>query len=175
MSEDGRSRRLSPAGIIGGLIAVAALVLVVVAIAGGGGDDDGGGQSNEPAANAAASDGEVTRAETLVLGQFRPPTGKIGNPYVAASDALVSDGLHELVYEPLFYINYQSGESEPWLAERYEYSDDNRTITLTLRDDVTWNDGEKFSAADVVFTLNQILKAKAPYRAANIQAAIKSV
>jgi peptide/nickel transport system substrate-binding protein len=175
MTEDGRRRRLSPAGMIGGLVAVAALVLVVVAIAGGGGDDDGGEQSNAPAANAAASDGEVTRADTLVLGQFRPPTGKIGNPYVAASDALVSDGLHELVYEPLFYINYQSGESEPWLAERYEYSDDNKTITLTLRDDVTWNDGEKFSAADVVFTLNQIVKAKAPYRAANIQAAIKSV
>jgi peptide/nickel transport system substrate-binding protein len=172
--EDGRRRRLSPAGMIGGLVAVAALVLIVVAIAGGGGDDGDEG-SDAPASNAAASNGDATRAETLVLGQFRPPTGKIGNPYVAASDALVSDGLHELVYEPLFYINYQSGESEPWLAESYEYSDDNKTITLNLRDDVTWNDGEQFGAADVVFTLEQIVKAKAPYRAANIQAAIKSV
>ena len=174
MTEDGRRRRLSPAGMIGGLVALVALVLLVVALAGGGDDggDDGG---DAPATNAAATGGDAARAETLVLGQFRAPTGKIANPYVAASDALISDGVHQLVYEPLFYINYQSGESEPWLAEGYELSNGNKTITLTLRDDVTWNDGKPFSAADVVFTLEQIVAAKAPYRAANIQAAVKDV
>jgi peptide/nickel transport system substrate-binding protein len=172
MAEDGRRRRLSPAGMIGGLIALVVVVLVVVSLASGG--DDDGDDTKAPADNAAAASGSTERADTLVLGQFRPPTGKIGNPYVQASDALISDGVHELVFEALFYTNYQSGETEPWLATSFEYADDNKTVTLNLRDDVTWNDGKPFSADDVVFTLDQIKKAKAPYRAANIQAAVKS-
>lgn len=177
MADGNSRRRLSPGGIIGALVALVVVVLVIVAVAGGGDDDkssgasvaDAGGTSTSKAAKATSA-----RAQTLVLGQFRPATGKVGNPYVQASDALVSDGLHELVFEALFYINYQNGKSEPWLATGYKYSDDNKTITLTLRDDVTWNDGEKFTADDVVYTLQQIKKAKAPYRAANIQAAVKS-
>jgi peptide/nickel transport system substrate-binding protein len=173
MAEDGRRRRLSPAGMIGGLIALVVVVLVVVSLASGG--DDDGDNTKAPTDNAAAASGSTERADTLVLGQFRPATGKIGNPYVQASDALISDGVHELVFEALFYTNYQSGETEPWLAESFEYGDGNKSVTLNLRDDVTWNDGKPFTADDVVFTLEQIKKAKAPYRAANIQAAVKSV
>ena len=176
MAEDGRRRRLSLGGMIGALVALVAVVVIVVAIAGGGGDDDTSSTTSASTTGGAkAADATSERAQTLVLGQFRPATGKIGNPYVQASDALISDGLHELVFEALFYVNYQTGETEPWLAEAYEYSDDNATITLTLRDDVTWNDGKPFGADDVVYTLNQIKQAKAPYRAANIQAAVKSV
>lgn len=176
MAEDGRRRRLSPVGMIAGLIALVVIVVVVVSIASGGGDDGTTASTgSESAASAPASSGDTSRENTLVLGQFRAPTGKMGNPYVQASDALISDGLHELVFEALFYVNYQTGESEPWLATGYEYSPDNKTVTLTLRDDVTWNDGKPFSADDVVFTLEQIMKAKAPYRAANIQTSIKSV
>jgi len=40
----------------------------------------------------------------------------------------------------------------PSLSLGHEYSQDGRTLTLTLRDDVTWHDGEKFTAADVAFT-----------------------
>jgi peptide/nickel transport system substrate-binding protein len=175
MAEDSRRRRLSPAGMVGGLIALVAIVLVVVSLAGGDDDDPSGSENTGGTAQKAATSGGGERADTLVLGQFRPATGKIGNPYVQASDALISDGIHELVFEALFYTNYQTGETEPWLATGFEYADGNKTVTLTLRDDVTWNDGEPFSADDVVFTLEQIKKAKAPYRAANIQAAVKSV
>ncbi|MEN3284043.1 MAG: peptide/nickel transport system substrate-binding protein [Solirubrobacteraceae bacterium] len=174
MADDGRRRRLSPGGMIGALVALIAVVVVVIALVSGGGDDSG--TPTKAASTAGAKPASPTgRAGTLVLGQFRPATGKIANPYVAASDALVSDGLHELVYEPLFYVNYQSGKSEPWLASGYEYSNANKTITITLRDGVTWNDGKPFTSDDVVYTMRQILKAKAPYRAANIQASVKSV
>jgi peptide/nickel transport system substrate-binding protein len=149
------------AGAIGGVVTVGALVLIAVAIAGG---DD----STEPSAG-------DERAETLVLGQFLPPTGRVANPYLEAGDNLVSDGVWQLVLEPLFYFNYQTGESEPWLATGYEYSDDNKTITLELRDDVKWSDGEAFTADDVVFTLEQILAARAPLRAENIKSSIDGV
>jgi peptide/nickel transport system substrate-binding protein len=40
------------------------------------------------------------------------------------------------------------------LATSYEYSDDFRTVTITLRDDVNWHDGEKFNSEDVLFNFN---------------------
>jgi len=41
----------------------------------------------------------------------------------------------------------------PWLAESWDVSDDGKTYTFHLRDDVYWHDGEKFTADDVVFTI----------------------
>src|ERR1700722_12075272 len=62
----------------------------------------------------AASASAVPRQDTLIVGQFRVPTGYIGNIYVAASDAFASDGINQLVYEPLFFLNPISGKDEPW-------------------------------------------------------------
>lgn len=61
-----------------------------------------------------------------------------------------------LVYSPLFKQN--GAEIEWYLATGYELSEDNRTYTFTLRDDVTWTDGEPFTADDVIFTIEQIMK-----------------
>lgn len=41
------------------------------------------------------------------------------------------------------------GTYEPWLAEAFEQSADGRTITLSLRDGVTFSDGEAFDSAAV--------------------------
>jgi peptide/nickel transport system substrate-binding protein len=121
-----------------------------------------------------APTGDANRAETLIVKAFRALDAEIGNPYIASSDALVSDGVHQLVFEPLFYANYYTGESEPWLATGYEYNEDFTVITLNLREGVTWADGQPFTADDVVFTLEQILAAEEPYRAANIVASVAS-
>jgi ABC-type transport system substrate-binding protein len=40
----------------------------------------------------------------------------------------------------------------PWLATDWQVSDDATTWTFTLRDGVSWQDGEPFTAEDVVFT-----------------------
>ncbi|HKL75188.1 MAG TPA: ABC transporter substrate-binding protein [Halanaerobiales bacterium] len=65
------------------------------------------------------------------------------------------------IYETLVFANSYKGEIEPWLAESYEWSDDLKTLTFNLREDVQWNDGEKFNADDVMFTLNQAKEDKA--------------
>jgi peptide/nickel transport system substrate-binding protein len=133
--------------------------------------------STAPSESAAASEapsGEATRAETVVVKAFRKPDALIGNHYIASSDALISDGVHQLVNEPLFYFDYAKGDVVPWTAESYEYNADNTEITLHLRNGVTWQDGQPFTADDVVFTLEQIIKADAPYRAANIKASVAS-
>ncbi len=41
----------------------------------------------------------------------------------------------------------------PWLAESYSISDDGKTYTFNLLDNVYWHDGEKLSANDVKFTI----------------------
>lgn len=60
-----------------------------------------------------------------------------------------------LVYSPLFKQN--GAEIDWYLATGYELSEDNCTYTFTLRDDVTWTDGEPFTADDVIFTLEAIM------------------
>ncbi|HVL24299.1 MAG TPA: ABC transporter substrate-binding protein [Thermomicrobiales bacterium] len=62
------------------------------------------------------------------------------------------------IYEPLMLYNYAQGKLEPWLATEYAWSADNLTLTMPLRTDVTWSDGEKFTAADVVFTFELMQK-----------------
>ena len=42
---------------------------------------------------------------------------------------------------------------QPELAESWEFSADNLTLTLTLRQGVTWHDGEEFTSADVAFSI----------------------
>jgi peptide/nickel transport system substrate-binding protein len=56
-----------------------------------------------------------------------------------------------LCYETLFLYNPLTNEYIPWLAESGEWTSDN-TYELTLRQGVTWSDGETFDASDVVFT-----------------------
>ncbi|MEZ9876546.1 ABC transporter substrate-binding protein [Vibrio breoganii] len=61
----------------------------------------------------------------------------------------------EFAYEPLFIFNLLDDTKEyPWLATGYEVSEDLKVLTVTLREGVTWSDGEPFSAKDVLFTFN---------------------
>lgn len=65
---------------------------------------------------------------------------------------------HGMIYEPLFLFNAAKyGDVEGWLGEDYEWSDDGRTLSILIRNGVTWNDGKPFTAADVAYTF-QMLK-----------------
>lgn len=60
------------------------------------------------------------------------------------------------IYEGLFdYDN--DGKIIPVLAESYSVSDDGKTVTFKLRQGVTWHDGKPFTAADVQFTVMEVL------------------
>ena len=63
--------------------------------------------------------------------------------------------------EPLFILNYETGEIEPWLGESLTANDTLDVWTLKLRDGVKWSDGEAFNADDVVFSI-QLLIDNAP-------------
>lgn len=63
--------------------------------------------------------------------------------------------VNSLVYSPLVLLD-DNNEYQPGLAESYEISDDNKTITFNLRKDVTWHDGEAFTADDVEYTFTSM-------------------
>jgi peptide/nickel transport system substrate-binding protein len=63
------------------------------------------------------------------------------------------------VYEPLAFVdNLESGKASPWLATSWAWSNNDKTLTFTIRKGVTWSDGKPFSAADVVYTFNLLKK-----------------
>jgi peptide/nickel transport system substrate-binding protein len=62
------------------------------------------------------------------------------------------------IYEPMLIYNTMTSEIVPWLATAWEFSDDNSTITFTLRDGVNWSDGEPFTSKDVKFTFDLLME-----------------
>jgi peptide/nickel transport system substrate-binding protein len=62
---------------------------------------------------------------------------------------------------------------QPVLAESWSVSEDSKTFTFTLRQGVTWHDGEAFTADDVAFTLSTITPLHP--RAASVFANVASV
>jgi len=63
--------------------------------------------------------------------------------------------IHDLLYTSLVKATAEM-EFVPDAAERFEYSDDGRTITFYLRKDVLFHDGEPLTAHDVAFTYNMM-------------------
>jgi peptide/nickel transport system substrate-binding protein len=77
------------------------------------------------------------------------------NPFVPTSSPY-SVGL---TYETLDFVDsLQSGKVTPWLATSYVWSNNNKTLTFTVRSGVKWSDGKAFSAADVAYTFNLLKK-----------------
>lgn len=55
------------------------------------------------------------------------------------------------------------GLPEPWLAEEWQTSSDNTTITIPLKDGFTFHDGEPVTAEDVKFTFDYLQEQEIPF------------
>lgn len=60
-----------------------------------------------------------------------------------------------LLFDTLLWKD-ASGEMIPWLAESWEHSADGTRWTFTLREGITWHDGQPLTAEDVVFTYEYV-------------------
>lgn len=92
--------------------------------------------------------------ELFVMGIDGDPTNNI--------NATTASGRYDLMatkamFSPLFVIN-ADGSLEYFLATDVQASEDGLTYTAKLREGVKWHDGEPFTADDVVFTYNTIIK-----------------
>jgi peptide/nickel transport system substrate-binding protein len=75
-----------------------------------------------------------------------------------------SEVVARLVTDSLFQYD-DSLTLRPRLASSWEISPDGKTVVLRLRDGVTWQDGAKVTAKDVVFTIGKVRDPKTEARA----------
>lgn len=94
----------------------------------------------------------------VIVGLSQEPT--VFNPLMPKIE--VDDNVHFSMFDALFRID-ETGAIVPNLAaevptlENGGISEDGLNWRVTLRDDVTWHDGEPFTAEDVKFTLELIV------------------
>lgn len=107
----------------------------------------GSGSSTATSGPAAVDGGTLTLAvntdATCPLDPHQSPASLSGLLARPVLDSLVSAGT--------------DGSIKPWLATAWTVSDDQKTYTFTLRDDVTFSDGTKFDGAAVKANLDQIV------------------
>ncbi len=133
------------------------------------------------AAMPASAQTSVPRNRTLIVaGQVEAPVFRnvgLANPYSLNNEDYRVSIIN--MFEPLFYYNSNKNEVIPWLATGFSYNADFTSVTVTLRDGVTWSDGKPFGIDDVVFTLEMLLEngrgKKDLLNAASLASAVKGV
>ena len=104
--------------------------------------------------------GKPTPGGRVIVGSFAD--AKVLNPVLINDTASRTAGYR--LYEPLVIPNAKTANIEPRLAEKFEVSADNQTITFTLRDGLKWSDGSAFTGEDFKFTAQAVMRSKATVR-----------
>jgi peptide/nickel transport system substrate-binding protein len=63
----------------------------------------------------------------------------------------------DMISEPLVFLDWETGQPIPWLAESWDVSEDGTAYTFHLREGPQWPDGTPLTAQDFEFTLHTIL------------------
>lgn len=104
----------------------------------------------------------AARGGTHIEGAVGQP--RFINPLYANSD--IDRDLTQLVFSSLMGYDEELNII-PLLAERYEISEDRKSYTFSLKENLLWNDGASLTAEDVLFTIKTIQNPvyKSPLRA----------
>lgn len=111
----------------------------------------------------ATTDGSTESIESTASITVGKPDGpistEINNPFIGDS-SMLRLGYGNVLFEPVAMVNIvdPTQEVRPWLASEIEWSDDYKSVTLTAREGVKWNDGTDFSAEDIAFTHELLLE-----------------
>ncbi|HUZ76778.1 MAG TPA: ABC transporter substrate-binding protein [Chloroflexota bacterium] len=114
--------------------AVVALLIAVVAY--------GSGSATVPATGGAYVEGMVGQPEVL-------------NPLLAKPTDYPAQSIDSLIFSGLTRED-STGLPQPDLARSWAITNDGKTYTFYLRPNVTWQDGQPFTADDVLYTLQTI-------------------
>ena len=138
------------------LLTLVLVLSLVLAACGGASETQDSSEGSEPAAEGAApsapavDDSQYERSETLYTSgtMWGPPAN--WNPFMSWARAT---GTFGLLYESLFRYDPMTNEYIPWLAESGDWTSET-VYELTVRDGITWSDGEPLTAEDVKFTFD---------------------
>ena len=142
------------------LLPLLLLSVSLVACGGSKAEDKGTGASTEKAQEQnASSDGE-NKAEASASGQKDSFTNIIDGDPGNTLNPLTADDRYTLMtchaaYAPAYHI-YGDGTVDYILAESMTASEDGLTLTMKLKPDLKWSDGEALTADDIVFTYDTI-------------------
>jgi len=110
-----------------------------------------------PLQAAPANQSQVARKDQLIVPtDVNVPAPDIWNPYIPGT--FILQGMNQNLMEPLFMLNYETGNIDGWLAESYSNSPDQTQWTVKLRPGTEWSDGSPLTSDDVVFTINMLLQ-----------------
>ncbi|HWV48984.1 MAG TPA: ABC transporter substrate-binding protein [Microbacterium sp.] len=130
MIRNGR-RRVAITAIAGASV----LALGLTACSGGGGDETGDGGESDTTLRVWAG------SQTPIEANF--------NPFAPT----VLHGALGPILEPLFFFNKTADEAPTgMIGDAYEFNEDGTVITVTIKPDLKWSDGEPLTAEDVAFT-----------------------
>ncbi|GAA4535871.1 MULTISPECIES: ABC transporter substrate-binding protein [Nonomuraea] len=131
----GPSRRVRPLRLVAAALAAS---LALAACGGGGAGSTGAGAD--------------ARKQTLIIAENEPPA--TFDP-VQADNSTV-DEVSIPAYDTL--LRYEGNELSPSVATEWKFDEKGTALDLTLRDDVTFHDGAKLTAADVKYTLDRVAR-----------------
>ena len=88
-------------------------------------------------------------ADTLVV----VSDSQLGTMVSVVSETAFDQDISRALFFPLVETSFDcSLKKSPGLAERWEWSDNGQTLSMWLRDDITFSDGHPVTAADIAFT-----------------------
>lgn len=130
----------------------------------GGQPSSASGNKNEPVKSSGKmTDVGTPRNETLIVdilsGRTADPQNV--NPYVPGAVPMDA-GFHQLIFGHLWEIDTVKGEQIPDLAATMPepLDETNTKFRFKVHEGLAWSDGTEFTAADIEFTSNMILKTK---------------
>lgn len=142
-----RTRKLAP--LVVGLTAVALAVTACSSGSAGSTSSSGtGGKGSGAVLTVGMPNGTLTENQSPII-----PTGS----------AAKSLGYAWVIYESLMQVNdiKPLENPTPWLATSVTWNADYTEAKIVARDGVKWSDGQAFTANDIAFTLNLLIKYKA--------------
>lgn len=107
---------------------------------------------------------EPQGTDTLIKADERSPEGY---PNFFDPQSTIAGRAHRMTYDTVVRLDY-NGEVYPGAAEDWEIVNDT-TVDITLREGMTWHDGEPVTASDLKFTWDYVTEWGIPYLASDYE------
>jgi len=142
---------------------LAALAIVLTACTSGSGPSPSGSAAGSAAATSAAPKANYGGTLTFAL------ENDVSNLDPMLSGLFVDRNIHYAIYDSLVRVDTK-GNIIPWLATKWTTSEDGKTVTFTLRQNVKYQDGSAFDAASVKWNIERYKNTKGSARTGDLAA-----